>query len=162
MPVKLLNTGPLVYYDEEDADLLDSRSWHTQVHFPSGRPYVVASERRHNRTFKVKLSRMVALRMRPDLLTRKLRFKATPKNGDYLDCRRENIEIKIILASRRGRKGLDPRAKGWQREPVKRPRLNQPEGSPVWAGGYEVKRVYRYYKGEGDRVRRCIQGKPVD
>lgn len=162
MPAKVLNCGALIYFDEEDADLVDGRSWHVNKQFPTNSLRVAATERRYGRMYRVTLHREVALRIRPEILTRKLKFRAVPRNGDFLDCRRENIEIRQVAAHRRGRKGVDPRPQGWERVRATQPKLDQRPASPLWAGGYELKLINRVYKGEGYRVRRCIAGKPVD
>lgn len=161
MPMFFLKCGTAVLADEEDLELLSApnRSWFIYRNQPSQKRSVAWGEKRHNRMFRIQLHREVAIRTQPELVGRK--FRVLPRNGDFLDCRRENLEV-VLAKPRRGRPPVDPRPVGWLREPVRKPRFDVPPASSLWAGGYIYKAINRDRFGEGFRVRKCLGGKPVD
>lgn len=159
-----MDNGVAVTVDPEDVDLAEAHSWHAYHLRPSWRPAPCRKERRFNREFRVFLHREIAVRMRPDLIEKKRKFAVTPLNGDYLDCRRENLAITIRAPHRVGAKGIEPRAKGSVYRPTATPQViifDRP-ASPLWAGGYVYKVVDRRFAGGVSRVRRCIGDRPVD
>lgn len=161
MPMFFLKCGAAVLADEEDLELLlsDKQTWFVYRIRPSMKLEVVRGEKRHNRMFRLHLHREIALRMRPELVGRS--FRVLPNNGDYLDCRRENLEV-VLAKPRRGRPRVDPRPVGWERDPVRKPRVDLPPASPSWAGGFTYKPINRDRYGEGFRVRRLLGGKVFD
>lgn len=161
MPMVFLKCGTAVLVDEIDLDFLTvpNRSWFIYTNQPSQKPSVAWGEKRHNRMFRLQLHREIAIRREPGLVGRK--FRVLPANGDYLDCRRENLEI-VLAKPRGGRPPIDSRPIGWQRSPLKQPRYDVPAASPSWAGGYVYKAINRTRSGEGFRVRKCLGGKPID
>lgn len=54
---------------------------------------VVADATRSGKRYRLRLHREIALRMRPDLMNRRLRVLLN--NGDPLDCRRANLEVVV-------------------------------------------------------------------
>jgi hypothetical protein len=166
VPVKILGCGSSVILDAEDLLYVDRWSWHLFTLSPSMKTTASRKEVRFGREYRVMLHREIAVRMRPDLIEKKRRFVVKPINGDYLDCRRENLNVVVRVASRRGAKGVEPRPKGYR---VKRIRgkswsrsLSGPPASPLWAGGYDYREIDATHVGRGRRLRRCINGKPVD
>lgn len=161
MPMFFLKCGTSVLVDEEDLDFLlaPNRSWFIYTNRPSMKPSVAWGEKRHNRMFRLQLHREISIRRDPGLVGRK--FRVLPANGDYLDCRRENLEV-VVAKPRRGRPRVDPRPIGWERAPVRKPRFDVPPASPSWAGGFTHKPINRDNHGEGYRVRKCLGGKPFD
>lgn len=157
MPIKVLSSGAMVTVDAEDYDLVDGPSWHIYRIRPSMRTTVARTETRHGRMFRVYLHREIAIRMNPDLLRRK--YRVLPINGDYLDCRRENLRF-IVQKRTCGRLGTEPRPKGWQRRKVSGKRQSPP-ASPTWAGGYVYVPLWRVRKGEGYRLRKCINDRDI-
>lgn len=163
MPTKFLNCGAAVLVDADDWELLEGVSWYIYRLRPSNKLEVVRRQRRFGREFRQHLHREVVLRMRPELI--KKRFTCTPLNGDYTDCRRENLAVALQNVGRPGRPKIEPRPQGHRYcDYTGRGGTAQHVGdtSPAWAGGYEYKELNREYKGEGRRVRKCIAGKPVD
>lgn len=142
--------------DEDDLDVFGPYSWHIFTLRPTLRRTASRKEVRLGREFRILLHRAVAVRVWPDLIEKKRRFRVTPKNGDYLDCRRENLEITVLDASKRGRKALDPRPTGYRRVHYRssHPRGGLAEPSVLWSGGYEYRRF-------NHRKTRCIDGRPI-
>lgn len=157
----MLNSGASVLLDPEDADLADTYGWHIFKLVPSRAPAASTKQVRNGREFRIFLHREVALRMRPDAVGR--RFRVTPANGDYLDCRRENLHV-ALAKKKRGRPKIEPRPLGYKRRDYKGTCLREPAQptSLAWAGGIELRDINEWRKGGPRRVRRCINGKPID
>lgn len=161
MPIKILATGASVIVDDEDWDLVTDRSWAAWKLCPSGAIVASAKEARFGREFRLMLHREVVLRARPELIGRY--FRVTPLNGDYLDCRRENLDVRVKKKGV-GRPKKEPRPQGSRIRDYRggTSPMHQRPTSPAWAGGYEYLTINRDHLGEGFRVRKCINGKPVD
>jgi hypothetical protein len=160
LPIRILKSGATVLVDDEDADLVDAKSWHVYRIRPSMRPEVAVIEYRYGRMFRLHLHREVVMRMRPDLLETKRKFRVLPINGSYLDCRRENLEI-VLARLKRGVKPIEYRPIGWEREPPRRPKLNPSPASPAWAGGLVVRQLDRRKRGGKQRYHLCVGRIPV-
>jgi hypothetical protein len=159
MPFLILKSNLSVWLDDEDVELTEQHSWHLCKLQPSQKPSAAAQQKRYARMFRLMLHREVAFRMKPDLV--KQSFRVFPRNGDYLDCRRGNLEI-VLPKDRRGKhRAIDPRPVGWERYP---PKVlgDRPPASPAWAGGFVYKAINRDHLGEGYRVRKLLAGKPID
>lgn len=164
LPVKFLGCGTSVLLDAEDIAFADERSWCIFTLRPSMKKTASRKDVRFGREFRVLLHREIAVRMRPDLIELKRTFRVKARNGDYLDCRRENLEITVQMASKRGRKRFEPRPKGALRKRYrgKITHRDLPQTSPLWAGGYDFREVDATHAGRGRRIRRCINGRPID
>lgn len=164
MPIKVLPGGASVVLDAEDFDLFDRHSWHVFTLRPSMRPSASRKEQRFGRVYRILLHREIAVRIDPDLISKKRKFRVLPKNGDYLDCRRVNLDVVVLTPSKRGRRAVEPRPTGYRRCGYKSSpeRLSLSPASPLWAGGYEFRIFNHAYLGLGRRSRRCINGRPID
>lgn len=148
--------------DDEDWDLVEDRGWCVWKLTPSGKPAASARQQRYGREFRLFLHREVALRKDPSLIGRK--FRCTPINGDYLDCRRENLDVRAKKKTV-GRPKIEPRPQGSRTRDYLGQRCRSHSKIPTsdaWAGGFEYIAKNRDRQGEGFRVRKCIAGKPVD
>lgn len=151
----------MIFLDTEDYDAVGS-GWFIyglRVRNKPLRTQVVArTETRLGRGFRLYLHREVAMRQDPGLIKKK--FRVYPLNGNYLDCRRENLNV-VVAKPRAGHPGIEPRGKGWFKRPFKGTRIT-PDASPAWAGGYLYVALNRTTRGEGFRIRKCIGRTPVD
>lgn len=100
MPDVYLRAGAMVVLSAEDLSLMDDGTWRPwQV---EGRWLVVQDVTAGGRRYRRHLHREVAFRMLPHLIEQAGRMSVTAINGDYLDVRRENLEILVKARSRRG------------------------------------------------------------
>ncbi len=165
MPIKILGSGASVIIDDEDVEVFEGRAWGLFTLSPSRKQCVCRKDVQHCREFRVLLHREVAIHMMPDLIPERRRFTVRPKNGDYLDCRRENLEVRVIGRNRPGRKKIDPRPCGSAiRSGFRKSNSGRPghEPSSLWTGGYVYKEIDATHRGESRRIRKLLYGKPID
>lgn len=67
---------------------------------PDANPIIVRDEMISGCSVRLRLLRELAVRARPYLAKISQRWTATPKNGDYLDARRLNLQVAIRPAPR--------------------------------------------------------------
>lgn len=72
-----------------------------------GEPRAVRDAMAERRRYRLHLHREIALRMHPELISKASLMLVRPLNGDFLDVRRENLEITV-----------KPRARGRVRRPA--------------------------------------------
>ena len=159
MPIKVLSGGATIILDEEDFELVEANSWHVYRIRPSMKPAVARIQKRYGRMFRLHLHREIAARVNPSLVKQK--FRVYPHNGDYLDCRRENLEI-AVGKRRPGRPRIEPRPAGWERHPFKGMVWTQLPASQLWAGGVVLKDVDQSKHGRGRHLRRFAGGVEID
>lgn len=154
MPIKILGCGASVILDDEDYELVTAHSWH--VYAIRGRttvrkPAVARLQMRYGRQARLHLHREVAIRADPSIIKKKFQVRA--RNGDYLDCRRENLEVRIQRQGP-GRPKLEPRPIGWKQRDVQNLTRPRAPASPSWAGGVVYRKIDR---GRGaTRTRRTV------
>lgn len=88
-----LNKGYIAHIDDEDESLVADRNWHTKK--VSGRVYAVSKQMRDGRVTVTFLHRLIAGADRE---------RITFRNGDTLDCRKENLAQQGTV---RGRKSFE-------------------------------------------------------
>lgn len=139
MPLKILACGASVLLDAEDFDLVDGRSWHIYPIKPKMTRAVARSDVRNNRIHRLMLHREIMFRIKPELIKKRCRVFAI--NGNYLDCRRVNLEV-ALARPKRGRK-RDNRPTGWARGPSKRPVPAEPGDGSSWVAAPRRRAVRR-------------------
>lgn len=97
----------MVLISSEDLELIDLGAWRVWV--LDGAPRAVCDKAAKRKRYRHHLHREVAFRMRPDLIKRADCMRVVAVNGNYLDVRRENLEI---VVKPRPRRGPAPRPKG--------------------------------------------------
>lgn len=100
MSLLFLTSGQQVFVDDEDYDAVCGFRWREMRLKPSNRPVVSALVKANKRKFDLLLHRLVAVRMDPEIVKRG--FRVEPRDGDYFNCRRENLEIAIRKRLRPG------------------------------------------------------------
>lgn len=132
----VLSGGEIVAISEEDylwAKQITWWAWRDRPHKPA---VAISRERRNGREFRLRLLREIAVRMRPEISYRAPRMRVTPKNGDWFDARRENIQIKFRpIPKGRPVKDLQPRGSAYY--PIKSKRKvnggrSNPNASRLW------------------------------
>lgn len=100
MALLFLETGQQVYVDDEDYEACCAYKWRVWTLRPSGRLCIWAIAKINNRKFDLFLHRLIAVRMTPEAAKRG--FKVHPRDGDYFNCRRENLEVAVHQKRRWG------------------------------------------------------------
>ena len=100
LPAITLRNGFMVVCSSEDYDLAADPSW--RVWFLGDKPRAVKDVMAKGQSFRLHLHREIAFRMRPDLVKTPHRMSVRPANGDFLDVRRENLEIAVKPRKRGG------------------------------------------------------------
>lgn len=136
MPDLILSSGDIILVSPEDFDWASAATWRLWRARPFSTPIVVRDESRNGRSFRVILMREIAVRARPFLAKKVARFTVRPKNGDYHDARRANLDV-CLRALERGRPKKDPRPKGYAKTTDKGAKdgTSRKPTSPLWAGG---------------------------
>ena len=131
MPSMTLKCGRSVLIDPEDFDFVLTktwRSWDPRLRYLA--PLCVHDDYANGRKFRLRLHRVIAARMQPDLVPVMHRTKVFAKNGNYFDVRRENLEI-VVRPQGRGKPKLDPRPRGYVA--AKRASNAIDSESPLWS-----------------------------
>lgn len=128
MPDVRLRCGAMVVLSEEDLELLDQKGWRIWNQAGRGEVRVVRDYQAKNRKYRYHLHKEVALRMNPSLLRKAHLLKVTPVNGDYLDCRRENLET-VVRPARPG----SPKRPGGHFVGALKGRARKPKAPPAWS-----------------------------
>lgn len=95
MPDVVTHLGCMVTIDDEDADLLGDGSWRLWRRKERQQTILVRDTMAKKRRYRLLLHREVGFRMRPDLVRKADLVTVSCANGNYLDVRRENLEITI-------------------------------------------------------------------
>lgn len=94
MAVQLfLDGGGVAYVDEEDEEECVLFRWRLWAMKPSGVECAHVRVFGNYRAFDLYLHRFVAIRMNPTL--ERKAWLVSPRDGDYLNCRRENLAIRL-------------------------------------------------------------------
>lgn len=109
MPDRYLASGAMIVCSEEDVEVVDGATWRVWV--LKGKPRVVWDKMSRGQRYRLHLHREVAFRMRPDLVKKADRVQVIPRNDDFLDVRRENLEI---ICRPRKRAGPPKRPTGYR------------------------------------------------
>lgn len=125
MPEVYLPAGGMILFSEQDFDLVTESVWRVWV--LKGQPRAVRDATSKCRRFRLHLHREVAFRMRPDLVKTPGRMSVKPINGDFLDVRRENLEI----TARPRKRGGSRRPAGHNAAPYRGTRPGKP--APKWS-----------------------------
>lgn len=135
MPDLILSSGDIVLISPEDYDWALNATWRLWSARPAAAPIVVRDETRNGARFRVRLMREIAVRARPFLSSHVRRLTVTPLNGDYLDARRQNLDVNI-RALGRGRPKKNDCPKGYTKthKGASNGTSSKP-ASPLWAAG---------------------------
>ena len=95
MPDMLLSRGYMVTIDDDDIDLVEGVSWHLWRRKERQQAILVRDIMAKKRRYRLLLHREIAFRMRPDLIRKADLVSVAPANGNYLDVRRDNLEITV-------------------------------------------------------------------
>lgn len=126
MPDRFLSSGAMITFSIEDEDLLDQRTWRVWAASERDRRMVCADLKAEGRRYRLMLHREVAFRMMPELLKAPERLWVAPKNGNFLDVRRENLEITVRARKRGARRARGHRVAAYRgTQPAKTP--------PAWS-----------------------------
>lgn len=93
MAVLFLEGGGLCHVSEEDREAVEGLKWRTWALKPSGNPAAWVRLQRRQRRFDLFLHRLIAVRAQPEIARR--RFIVLPRDGDYLNCQRENLSVQV-------------------------------------------------------------------
>ena len=85
----------MVTIDEDDLAILDGCSWRLWQRKEREQAIAVCDKMSAGRSYRLLLHREVAFRMRPDLVSKADRLKIRPVNSNFLDVRRDNLEITL-------------------------------------------------------------------
>lgn len=126
MPDVYLPAGAMVVCSPEDYDLVTSVTW--RVWRLRGDPRAVRDSMSRRSRFRLHLHREVAFRIHPELVKEPARMSVKPLNGNFLDVRRENLEIHVKPRTRGGaRRPAGHRTRPFHGGPSKPP--------PAWSRG---------------------------
>jgi hypothetical protein len=96
MPMLTTNRGRILQVSDEDYDWAAMRTWRAWAPWKAeGVPgeIAVCDETSAGRRFRLQLHREIAARMSRDVRNSPRMWRVRPINGDFLDCRRENLEL---------------------------------------------------------------------
>lgn len=128
MPEVFLASGAQVTCSPEDYDLVTGASW--RVWTLKGVPRAVREAMSKRMRFRLHLHREVAFRIHPDLVREPARMSVRPLNGNFLDVRRENLEIAVKPRARGGVR----RPAGWKTGTFRGTR-RPTKPAPAWSRG---------------------------
>lgn len=150
MALVFMERGGIVHVSDDDYEAASGFSWRVFRLKPSGREVAWVPHQANRRRFDLFLHRLIAVRIDPSLDHKK--FTVRPRDGDYLNCRRENLEI---VVQRTKRQGQAPKPGG---HPVRgarrsrpRPYRNQGDLALLWNPGKHLPttRKIKPRRGEG-------------
>lgn len=120
VPEIYLPAGALVSCSTEDYELAADPPWRLWTR--KGISMAVRDARSRGRRFRLLLHREVAFQVHPELVREPARMSVKPLNGNFLDVRRENLEITIKPRTRGGsRRPAGHRAREYRGERAGKP-----------------------------------------
>lgn len=125
----ILNSGALVLIDPEDLELLGEGTWRS--HFLEGKLHCVRDVMAKARQYRLHLHREVAFRQDPGLIRKADRLQVSPINGDFLDCRRDNLAIRVF--PRKAGAPKRPRGAARSRFKADPTASHAPKQPPAWS-----------------------------
>lgn len=93
MAMIFMQHGGVCHVSDEDHEAASRYKWRGWALHPSGRETAWFRHQSGHRRYDIFLHRLVAVRMDPNTASR--RFTVYPIDGDYLNCRRDNLEIQL-------------------------------------------------------------------
>lgn len=151
MALVFMEKGGICHVSDEDYEVASKFRWRKKSLMPSGRVTAWCAHQANGRRFDLFLHRLIAVRMDPKLGDRH-EFRVEPIDGDFLNCRRENLEITIRRPKRPGpatRPGGTPLRETRRRRP--KPYRDEGDLDRLWNPGKWLPTTRKFKSRPGSR-----------